>query len=76
VSKLSVVANQQPPPPAFLRVLAEIETMRSTMRVLEFEVIHMMREVGFTWEAIGDELGLTRQAARSRFTQPRSRRHE
>lgn len=65
-----------PPTPAFVRVLAELEMLRSSLRILEFEVVHMMREVGITWQDIGDELGLSRQAARSRFSQPRSRRHE
>lgn len=65
-----------PPTPAFVRVLAEIEDLRAGLRMLEFEVVHMMREVGVTWQDIGDELGVTRQAARSRFSQPRTRRHE
>lgn len=64
------------PPPAFLRVLADVEEIRGSLRRLEFEVVQMMREVGTSWEAIGDELGISRQAARSRFGQPRSRRHE
>lgn len=69
-------AMSAPPTPAFVRVLAELEDLRANLRILEFEVVHMMREVGVTWQDIGDELGLSRQAARSRFSQPRSRRHE
>lgn len=63
-------------PPTFVRILGEIETIRVTLRILEYEVIRMMREAGVTWEAIGDELGMSRQAARSRFAQPKARRHE
>lgn len=69
-------AMTTPPTPAFVRVLAELDQLRAGLRILEFEVVHMMREVGVTWQDIGDELGITRQAARSRFAQPRARRHE
>lgn len=72
---LDAVANNLSPP-TFVRILAEMEEMRVTMRILEHEVVRLLRENGVSWEAIGDELGVSRQAARSRFSQPKRRRDE
>jgi hypothetical protein len=62
------------PPPAFVAILGELAEMRATMSRLEHQAIQLLRETGLTWEAIGDELGISRQAARSRFEVPRQRR--
>lgn len=62
------------PQPTYITILLELEEMRTIVHRLEFHVIRLMREAGVTWEAIGDEFGITRQAARQRFGAPRKRR--
>lgn len=62
------------PEPTYVAILAELEGLRGSVHRLEFQVIRLMREAGVTWEAIGDEFGITRQAARSRFGTQRRRR--
>lgn len=62
------------PQPTYVTILLELEELRGSIHRLEFEVIRLMREAGVTWESIGDEFGITRQAARSKFGTPRRRR--
>lgn len=42
---------------------------------IEYEIVAMLRDIGCTWETIGEHLGgISRQAAEKRFHQPRRRR--
>ena len=63
-----------PQPPTPTGVLRELAEVRRSLEALEYEAIQLVRAAGATWEAIGDELGISRQAARSRFAKPRPRR--
>lgn len=62
------------PQPTYITILLDLEALRDGVRRLEFNVVRLMREAGVTWEAIGDEFGISRQAARQRFGAPRRRR--
>jgi hypothetical protein len=61
-------------PTRLLDVLRELDALRETVARLEFEVVQFIREGGSTWEDIGDELGISRQAAARRFAKPKGRR--
>lgn len=47
---------------------------RRVIAQIEFDAVQVVREAGATWEEIGEVLGISRQAARRRFEQPRKRR--
>lgn len=64
------------PPPTYVSLLQELAEMRDTVRRLEFYIVRLMRETGLTWEGIGDELGISRQAARQRYQEPKNRRSQ
>lgn len=59
-----------PPLVGFLRSLV---TMREAIARAEYDAVQLARAAGATWEAIGDELGISRQAARRKYGQPRQR---
>jgi hypothetical protein len=59
---------------AWQRLLATVASARRELDRMEFEAVQTVREAGATWEEIGDALGISRQAARQRFGQPRRRR--
>jgi hypothetical protein len=61
-------------PKAWQILLDEVVEMRRRMDALEYQSIQVVREAGATWEEIGEALGISRQAARSRFGEPRQRR--
>ena len=54
-------------------VIDQLLTVRREVDRLEYLVVSLLRANGVPWEAIGDELGISRQAARSRFSMPRTR---
>lgn len=58
----------------FAEVLADVIDLRRRMDALELHVIELVRNAGATWEQIGDELGISRQAARERYGKLRARR--
>lgn len=60
--------------PTYVTILVELEDLRGSVHRLELQVIQLMRETGVTWQAIADELGISRQAAGQRFGTPRRRR--
>jgi hypothetical protein len=60
--------------PTYVAILVELDELRASVHRLELQVIQLMREAGVTWEAIGDELGISRQAAGQRFGSPRRRK--
>jgi DNA-directed RNA polymerase specialized sigma24 family protein len=66
---------QQLPPAArrLAGVLAALAEVRRTIDSLEHEVTMLAREAGCTWEDIGEALGISRQAARSRLGAPKRR---
>jgi len=55
-------------------VLAELKALRESAARLEFEVVQLIRMHGATWEAIAEELDISRQAAARRFARPKGRR--
>lgn len=57
--------------PAWRRLLEELDELRERVARVEYEAIQVLRENGTTWEDIGEALGISRQAARSRFGRPR-----
>lgn len=57
--------------PAWRRLLNELDELRDRVARVEHEAIQVLRESGATWDDIGDALGISRQAARSRFEKPR-----
>ena len=59
---------------AWRRLLAELAKAREDLASIEYETIQVVREAGATWEDIGEVLGISRQAARERFSQPRPKR--
>lgn len=60
----------------YVAVLAELASLRRGLDALEHEVVSMVRIGGATWEQIGDELGISRQAARQRFSKLRRRQRK
>lgn len=54
-----------------LHALAEI---RRRLAEVEYEAVTMARAAGATWQDIGDEFGMSRQAAASYFSRPKGRR--
>lgn len=61
--------------PAIIREIAELRaTTEDRLAELEHQVVQLCRDVGATWEAVGDELGVARQTAEKRFKKPRRRR--
>lgn len=56
-------------------ILREIMAMHDSLDRLEHEVVQLLRDASpATWEAIADELGISRQAAEKRFQWPKRRR--
>jgi len=47
--------------------LAEVAELRAVVRRIEVELIALARTQGFSWEEIGAALGISRQAAHSRY---------
>lgn len=64
--------GEEPTPLA--EVMADLSRLRGDVDDLEHRVILFLRSRGATWEDIGDELGISRQAARARFEKARRRR--
>jgi predicted ArsR family transcriptional regulator len=65
-------------PPAARRLAVVLTSLAECRRVideLEHEVTMLARESGVTWEDIGEGLGISRQAARSKLGSPRRRQH-
>jgi hypothetical protein len=56
-------------------VLVELRHAQENLERLEYEVVRLCREIGgATWEDVGELLGISRQAARERFSKPKPRR--
>lgn len=69
--------DDDPTPPApWLALLEEVLECRRRLDAIEYHAIELVREGGATWEDIGDALGISRQAARERFSVPRQRRRD
>jgi hypothetical protein len=75
------MARPRSDPPNIARIreiLEEITALREEtadrLAALEHQVVQLCRDVGSTWEQIGDEIGVARQTAEKRFKQPRRRR--
>lgn len=60
-------------PTALRAAVDELETIRRRVDLVELLVIQIARDSGATWEEIGEVLGISRQAARSRFALLRRR---
>lgn len=57
------------------RFLREVHDIRLRIAALEATAVELARTHGATWEQIGEEMGgISRQAARARWGQPRPRR--
>ena len=63
-----------PVPATWQRLLAEVAETRRRLDMIEHLAVKLVRDAGATWEDIGDMLGISRQAARERFGEPRRRR--
>lgn len=60
--------------PPFVDFLGAVAQFRQDLERLEWEAVRLVRSAGVSWEAIGDELGISRQAATRRFSHPKPRR--
>lgn len=69
------VAGAGPPEEPWVPLLRRLAVLREEMEAVEYEMIMLIRASGATWQAIGDELGISRQRAQQRFRQPRKRYH-
>ena len=63
----------EPPVPQIVDVLKDLAELRRQQDRLEHSVITLLRAAGATWEQIGDELGISRQAARERYAKLQKR---
>lgn len=66
--------NEEPGVQQLATVINAFGTTLRALAVLEYQVIQLLRGHGATWEQIGDELGISGQAAARRFSRPRGRR--
>lgn len=64
---------EDPEPPPLVALLEELAEVRRRIDFVEYHAVQLLRAVGATWEDIGEALGISRQAARQRFSQPRRR---
>jgi hypothetical protein len=71
-----VVATSDARPLArLLLCLQELDDLVTTSAKLEYEVVQLLHDAGFTWDDIGEAAGgISRQAARKKWAKPR-RRH-
>lgn len=60
-------------PAPWVAVLEELVAARRHLDLVEYHAVQMVRGAGATWEDIGEAYGISRQAARQRFSQPRRR---
>lgn len=58
---------------AAAQVLQDVVAMRRQMDQVEHNAIALVRAAGLSWDDIGDELGVSRQAVRQRFNKIRQR---
>lgn len=56
-----------------VQVLTQLAEIRHRIDVLEHAIVAVARSYGATWEDIGEQFGISRQAARQRFGEPRKR---
>lgn len=57
----------EPSPPSLLHALAQLADLGERVEWAMLSVIGEARTAGVTWAAIGDALGVTKQAAQQRF---------
>lgn len=55
-------------------LLREVLEARRRLDRVEFYAVELARAAGATWEDVGELFGISRQAARQRFGEPRQRR--
>lgn len=60
-------------PVPWVAMLKEIAEARRHLDLAEYHAVQAVRDAGGTWEDVGEALGISRQAARQRFSQPRRR---
>lgn len=60
--------------PAYVRLLQALAEARRQLAEVEYEAVRLAREAGATWQEIGDEFNMSRQAAASYFKRPKGRR--
>lgn len=60
-------------PQRYLVVLAELTTIRASVKQLEYVTVDLVRATGATWETVGEAMGMSRQAAARKYGQPRNR---
>ena len=63
----------EPPVSQIVDVLKNLADLRRQQDRLEYSVVTLLRAAGATWEQIGDELGISRQAARERYAKLQKR---
>lgn len=60
-------------PKYYLAVLAELAQIRRAIAALEYKTVDLVRASGASWVTVGEALGISRQAARRKYGEPRSR---
>lgn len=63
----------EPESPPYVRLLQTVATMRRELAEIEYQAVVMARQAGATWQEIGDEFDMSRQAAREYFSRPKGR---
>lgn len=62
------------PRQAIYQTLRRIAALRADLDETEYMLVTQVRELGATWDEVGEELGgISRQAARERFNKQRRR---
>lgn len=61
-------------PPAYVQLLRKLDEVRKLLAEIEYEAVRTARQAGVSWQAIADELDMSRQAASSYFSRPKGRR--
>ena len=65
-----------PPDRRLAAVLEEVANLREALQELEFQVVHLCRELGMTWERIGEAHPepISRVRAAKRYSHPKPSR--
>lgn len=67
-------ADDSLPEASFVALLRECRQLRERLDLLEYLAVRVVLDSGVSWSGVADELGVSRQAAQSRFSKPKPRR--
>lgn len=64
---LSLWTRKQHPHPTMNQVIRDLDTLQDAINITKLDIVGDMRKDGWTWAEIGEALGVTGQAARSKY---------